>query len=194
MDTWLATERLALRRFTPADLGWVAGLFTDPDVMRYMGGPWDQEKIEDMFQVRMLDYYARHPGLGAWVTLEQSTGSAIGFHLLNYIQGESFIQVGYFIDKASWGKGFATEMATRLLRYGFSDLGLTQITAITHLENIGSQHVLLKAGLHRHGQRSFAHPAYAPHGPQAWFERGASDWLAEKDHLGGSGGIKGLGG
>lgn len=181
MDTWLSTERLALRRFTSADLGWVAELFSDPDVMRYVGGPWDRAKIEQMFQVRMLEYYDKHPGLGAWVTLEQSTGGVIGFHLLNYIQGESFVQVGYFINKSSWGKGFATEMATRLLRYGFSDLGLAQITAITHLENRASQHVLLKAGLHRHGQRSFAHPAYASHGPQAWFERDGSDWLAERD-------------
>jgi ribosomal-protein-alanine N-acetyltransferase len=186
MDTWLTTERLALRRFTQDDRGWVAELFSDPDVMRYVGGPWPRPKIDEMFEIRMLQYYDRHPGLGAWVTLEQSTDAVIGFHLLNYIQGESFIQVGYFIAKPAWGKGFATEMATRLLRYGFTDLGLPQITAITHLENRGSQHVLEKAGLHRHGERSFRHPAYAPHGPQAWFERDAADWLAERDHLGGS--------
>ena len=41
-----------------------------------------------------------------------------------------------------------------------------------------SQRVLLKAGLHRNGERAFAHPAYAPQGPLAWFERDAGEWLA----------------
>lgn len=37
--------------------------------------------------------------------------------------------------------------------------------------------MLLKAGLLRRGERSFAHPAYQQ-GPLAYFERDAADWLA----------------
>ena len=33
---WLQTARLALRRFTPADLDWLAALRADPEVMRYV--------------------------------------------------------------------------------------------------------------------------------------------------------------
>ena len=69
-------------------------------------------------------------------------------------------------------------MSIALLRYGFSQLQLPQINAITDFPNLVSQRVLLKAGLHRHGERSFAHPRYAD-GPFAWFERSAADWLAE---------------
>jgi RimJ/RimL family protein N-acetyltransferase len=68
-------------------------------------------------------------------------------------------------------------MAVCVLRYGFADLGLEKIAAITNLENLASQRVLLKAGLARHGERTFTHPALAPEGPMAWFEADRAGWL-----------------
>jgi ribosomal-protein-alanine N-acetyltransferase len=177
---WRTTERLALRRFTAADLDWLATLYGDADVMRYLGGPKDRAKVAELLNVRILQYYDVHPTLGIWMTIERSTGAALGFHLLNHIQGESLIQVGFFLSKAAWGRGFGTEMALALLRYGFVELALPRISGMTALDNRASQHVLLKIGLHRHGERAFPHPAYASAGPQAWFERDAIDWLAER--------------
>jgi [ribosomal protein S5]-alanine N-acetyltransferase len=179
-DFWLTTERLALRRFTAADLDWLANLYSDADVMRYVGGPKDRQAAADVLNVRILQYYDRHPGLGIWMTIERSTGAAVGFHSLNHIQGESQIQVGFFLCTSAWGKGFATEMGLALLRYGFIDLTVPHIAGITDLDNRASQHVLSKIGLRRNGERSFPHPAYASAGPMAWFERHATDWLAER--------------
>ena len=104
----------------------------------------------------------------------------IGFHLLFNIQGETIIQVGFGLAKSAWGKGYGTEMAAEVLRYGFEERALPRIVAIANLENHASQHVLLKIGLHRKGERSFPHPAYSAHGPLAWFERDREDWMAER--------------
>jgi RimJ/RimL family protein N-acetyltransferase len=82
---WLTTERLALRRFTPADLDWLAELYSDRDVMRYLGGVKDRSKAEELLNTRILQYYEEHPGLGVWMTVERATGTRIGFHLLNHI-------------------------------------------------------------------------------------------------------------
>jgi ribosomal-protein-alanine N-acetyltransferase len=173
------TERLALRCFTPDDLDMLDRMNSDEEVMRYVGGVKDRAKTEEMLKVRILAYYEQHPGLGVWATLERASGACVGMHLLNHIQGESFIQVGYVLFRDYWGRGYATEMSCALLRYGFKSLRLPQIVAITNLPNEASQRVLLKAGLHRNGERSFAHQAYADQGPLAWFERDAADWLAE---------------
>ena len=178
-ECWLATERLALRRITADDLDWLADLYTDADVARYVGGTKTRAEIADMLEVRILQYYDAHPGLGIWMTSDRATGAPLGLHLLNHIQGESLIQVGYVLSKPAWNRGIATEMARALLRYGFVDLALPRIVAITTLENRASQRVLLKIGLHRNGERAFPHPAYASAGPMAWFERDAADWLAE---------------
>ena len=61
---FLTTERLELRRMTPADHDWFSDLFRDPLVTRPLGGPFDQAKIDAMFAGRVLDYYDANPGLG----------------------------------------------------------------------------------------------------------------------------------
>ena len=175
----LSSERLVLRRFTQADLPLLIELNADPEVMRYVGGVQTPQQTRAMLESRILDYYQANPGLGVWATQLRDSGECIGFHLLNHIQGEEFIQVGYRLFPRHWGRGYATEMGVALLHYGYTRLQLPSIVAITHLHNRVSQQVLLKAGLHRHGERSFQHPAYASFGPLAWFERAAQDWLSE---------------
>jgi ribosomal-protein-alanine N-acetyltransferase len=179
-DFWLVTERLGLRRFTSSDTDWLAELYSDPEVTRYIGGTKDREQAEQLLNIRCLQYYDEHPGLGIWLTVERSTGTRVGFHLLNHIQGESLIQIGFTLVKQAWGRGIGTEMGTALLRYAFVELSLPRLVAIANLDNRASQRVLLKIGLHRHGERAFPHPAYASAGPMAWFERDAVDWLAER--------------
>lgn len=175
----LASERLLLRRFTPADLPLLSELNADPEVMRHLGGAVDSERTRAMLDTRILRYYEENPGLGIWATLLRDSGECIGFHLLNHIQGESLIQVGYRLFVRHWGKGYATEMSMALLDYGYRQLRLPRIVAIADLANHASQRVLLKAGLRRCGERSFAHPAYAAFGALAFFERAADDWLAQ---------------
>ena len=175
----LCSERLQLRRFTLADLPLLSELNADPEVMRHLGGAVDTDRTRAMLETRILKYYEENPGLGIWATQLRDSGECIGFHLLNHIQGESLIQVGYRLFPRYWGRGYATEMSVALLRYGYTQLGLRSIVAIADLDNLASQQVLLKSGLHRHGERSFPHPAYACYGPLAWFERDAQDWLAE---------------
>jgi RimJ/RimL family protein N-acetyltransferase len=174
----LTTDRLTLRRFTLEDLDLLDRLYSDPEVMRYVGGTKTRAQTETLLKVRVLEYYERFPGLGMWATLERATGACIGTHLLNHIQGETYIQVGYVLFEEYWGRGYATEMSIALLRYGFTELGLPEIFAITDLPNVASQRVLQKAGLERKGERSFAHPAYAASGLLAWFEGKAAAWLA----------------
>ena len=177
-DRWLTTERLALRRMTDRDLDWLAALYRDADVTRHLGGLKTREQVADMMRTRVIEYYDANPGLGVWMTLERATGNPVGFHLLNNIQGETIIQVGYGLLKPAWGKGYATEMAAAVLRYGFADLGLPRIAGIASLPNVASQRVLEKIGLERNGERAFPHPAYASSGPMAWFERERTDWLS----------------
>jgi len=177
---WLETARCQLRRFTPDDRDWLRELYADPEITRYLGGVKTAAQTDDLLQTRILDYYDANPGLGIWMTVERSTGTRLGFHLLNHIQGESIIQVGYSLTKPAWGRGFATEVAVAVLRHGFVTLGLPCIAGMASLGNMASQRVLQKIGLERRGERAFPHPAYAAEGPMAWFERERDAWLAER--------------
>lgn len=175
-DDSLVSERLAVRRFTIADADLFTRLYGDPEVMRYCGGTLAPEAATTVLRERILEYYPRFPGLGMWATIERASGECIGMHLLAHVRGESDIQVGYLLFPRFWGRGYATEMAGRLLDYGFRDLAIPQIVAITDQPHVASQQVLLKIGLRRKGERLL--PQYHAE-PMAWFERDAGDWLAE---------------
>lgn len=162
---------------TESDFDWLVALYSDEEVTRYLGGIKTREQVAEMLRTRIIEYYETNPGLGVWMTVERATGDRVGFHLINNIQGETIIQIGYGLAKAAWGKGYATEMAAALLRYAFVDLNLPKIAGMANLPNVASQRVLAKIGLERRGERSFPHPAYASQGPMAWFEGERDVWL-----------------
>ena len=147
--------------------------------MRYLGGTINAEANRAMLRERILRFYEEHPGLGLWATMVKRTGECAGFHLLNHVKGETLVQLGYRLFPQAWGLGYATEMGRALLRYGYEQLGLESIMANTHRDNLESQRVLLKCGLHRRGERAYAHPDLAPFGLIPYFERRREDWLTE---------------
>ncbi|MFI1202578.1 GNAT family N-acetyltransferase [Streptomyces sp. NPDC020883] len=146
MDTFLTTDRLALRPFTDteADLDLVVELDSDPEVMRYITGgrPMTREEIRAESFARML------PG-GFWATHLRATGEFLGWHCLRPLRGApaGSADLGYRLRKAAWGRGFATEGAHALVAKGFGELGYDRITANTMYVNSGSRHVMEKCGL-----------------------------------------------
>ena len=175
----LTSRRLRLRRFTGEDFPWLAAAYADHEVARFIGGTKTVDECRALFEQRFLAYYDQHPGLGVWLTCKRDDGERIGFHLLNHIQGEPLVQVGYALLKPWWGCGYATEMCRALVHYGAASYGLRTVVAIANLDNHASHRVLLKSGLARKADRSFPHAAYAAQGALAYFERDAAEWLAE---------------
>ena len=55
-------------------------------------------------------------------------------------------ELGFLLLQTFWGQGLATEVANRLIRYGFDDLGLDSIASTTDIDNFASIRVLEKLG------------------------------------------------
>ena len=141
----IETERLLLRKFRPDDLDELAKLFSDPDVMRYVGNgqPIDRDESE-----RALKSIIRHwesQGFGRWAVVNKQTREFIGFGGLRSLFDTP--EVVYHFSKANWGKGLATELARATLRFGFEDRGLDRIVAVAKPENSASIHVMQKLGM-----------------------------------------------
>ena len=72
----LADDRASrVATFHAGRLDWLADLYSDRDVTRYLGGVKDRARTEELLNTRILQYYDEHPGLGIWVTVERATGS-----------------------------------------------------------------------------------------------------------------------
>lgn len=63
------------------------------------------------------------------------------------LDGTPEAEIGYILARAYWGRGYATEAASASLRYGFEQLGLERIVAVTRPDHLVSQQVLRKLGM-----------------------------------------------
>ena len=152
MTVLLQTVRLSLRRFTRDDIDNVLLISGDAEVMRYIGdGATDDREGAKNRLARFMSHYEKYPGLGYWVAEKISTREFIGWFALKYIPKTVEVEVGYLLLKSAWGHGFATEGAAALLAYGFDEIGLNRIVAVTHVENTASQNVIKKIGLRDRG-------------------------------------------
>ena len=60
-------------------------------------------------------------------------------------------EIGYWIGKPYWGRGYATEAARAIIRYGFETLEMNRIYALHFTGNPASGRVMQKAGMQFEG-------------------------------------------
>jgi [ribosomal protein S5]-alanine N-acetyltransferase len=142
----LATDNLLLRPFRMDDLGDLTEYHTNRQVQQgydINGEPWSDEQISD----RLKSYIAaiEEFGFSRWkVTLKD--GGFAGRASLCWYDDES-VEIGYGLMPEFWGKGFAQEVATTLVRWGFENLSISRIVAFTFVGNQRSQRLLKTLGL-----------------------------------------------
>jgi len=142
----IETERLLLRMFRPDDLDNLAGLFSDPEVMRYVaeGDTVNREETDKALH-SMIKHWETH-GFGRWAAVDRLTHEFVGFGGLRSLLGTP--EVVYHFAPAHWGKGLATELARASLRFGFEERSFDRIVAIAKPQNVASIHVMEKLGMH----------------------------------------------
>jgi RimJ/RimL family protein N-acetyltransferase len=149
-EVFLTTERLVLRRFTPADEDDLVDLNSDPDVVFYINGgrPIPRAEIRDDLSFH-VEYYDSHLGFGHWAADERATGEFLGwFHFRpRRADPPDQAELGYRLRRSAWGRGYATEGSRALIARGFTDFGVNRVYAETMVVNTGSRRVMEKAGL-----------------------------------------------
>lgn len=68
------------------------------------------------------------------------------------------VEVGWRLAHEAWGFGYATEAAKEVLRFGFEELGLSEIVSFTVPENLRSRRVMERLGMTRDPRDDFDHP------------------------------------
>ncbi len=144
----LATERLLLRSWRPADRAALAALNADPRVMEWFPAtlsPQESDAVAEVIERRL-----RHQGWGFWAVEIRGGAEFIGFVGLNPAEetlGYPAVEIGWRLAAEHWGHGYAPEAARASLRFGFDTLGLDQIVALTAVGNVKSRRVMEKIGM-----------------------------------------------
>ena len=145
--TVIETDRLILRPWLASDAESLYALAKDPEVGPRAG--WPPHASVQGSALIIATVFAV-PEVYAIVLRE--TGELIGCvgfnegNAANMPLAKDELELGYWIGRPYWGRGYATEAARALVEYGFHDLELSCILAAYYDGNDRSRHVLDKLG------------------------------------------------
>ncbi len=152
--TVLAADRIALRRFAPADLDGFVRYRSDPEVARYQG--WDAPYPRSSGHRLIAGMAERHPDTaGQWfqyAMVLRSTNEFIGDCASGTDADDPRLaEIGFTLRPEYQGHGYATEGARALLGYLFGARGKHRVTARCDARNAASVRVLERLGMRREG-------------------------------------------
>ena len=151
----LRTERLILDAWQSSDWTAFRPIAQDPEVMRDITGgiPWTDEQVR-RFVNRQVELYAER-GFCRWRVLDPATSELMGFCGVGFWGKELDPEIGWWLAKRHWARGFATEAAQCALRDIFGRVGLGRVVSIARPGNTASRKVMEKLGMRF--ERQFQH-------------------------------------
>jgi RimJ/RimL family protein N-acetyltransferase len=161
----IETARLVLRSWRGGDRAAYHAIERDPEVMRYLGPLVSRAESEAAID-RMIAAQAAN-GFCFWAVERREDKALLGFCGLlpakPPIEGE--IEIGWRLAREAWGHGYALEAAQASLGWGWSNLDVPSIVAITVPANRRSWGLMERLGMVRVPDGDFDHPDLAEDEP-----------------------------
>jgi len=148
----LETERLRLRPFTLDDAPTVQQLAGDPaiaDTTLNIPHPYLDGMAENWINTH-ADALASRKSITYAITSRQD-GALLGAIGLTINRQDRRAEMGYWMGKPFWDRGYTTEAARALLAFGFNELDLNRIHASYLVRNPASGRVMEKMGMRHEG-------------------------------------------
>ena len=160
----LRTDRLLLRQWTAADREPFARFNADPRVMAYF--PSTLSRAESDGLADLAENHIARNGWGLWAVDVPGVTSFAGFIGLGRPRFDAHftpcVEIGWRLGPEFWGRGYATEGARAVLRFGFDTLGLSEIVSFTTETNLPSRRVMERIGMTHDPRDDFDHPGLPP--------------------------------
>ena len=152
LDTVLKTIRLRLRAvsFSAIDLVWSASRISGFN----SGMVWDPPQTkEELIPITEKNLAAWIEGVSYTFTIDlHETKTPVGRVAIRYIDNKRSWNIGYWIHPVHWNKGYATEAALAVIKFGFSELSASKITTAHAIFNAPSKRVIEKLGFQFTGE------------------------------------------
>lgn len=147
----LTSARLRLRAFRLDDLPAAVAMWSDPEVVKFIGGTARTEAQVWTASMRSFGYWAVL-GYGFWVMADKQTDRYLGE--LGFLEGLREVSPGYVgtpeagwaISQDNWGMGYASEGLALILQWADQNLHSERTVCLIDLPNLASQRVAQKNG------------------------------------------------
>lgn len=150
----LETNRLFLRRMTNADVEYVYAMRSDRDVMHFIREVETSRGATESW-IDLISSRWEMERIGFCAVIEKSSKRFAGWCGLWRLKETGEIEVGYALLKEFWGRGFAVEASEAFLDYGFEELKVEKIVAVTDPANKNSRRVMEKLGMNFDGTGNY---------------------------------------
>lgn len=144
----LETDRLVMRKLKVSDYADMFEYSKQDVVTKYL--LWrshpDARYTRDYLAFIQSQY--RSGNFFDWALVEKTSGKMIGtcgFARLDF--ENNLAEIGYVINPAFWGKGYATESVRKVIEFGFERMNLHRIEARYIIGNEVSRSVMEKCGM-----------------------------------------------
>jgi RimJ/RimL family protein N-acetyltransferase len=148
----LDTERLTLRPFTAHDafdVERLAGMREIADTTLNIPHPYPHGGAAEW--IRLHDPAWSEGTSATFAIVGKKTGALVGAVSLIIKREHRRGELGYWIARDCWNRGYATEASQRMTDFGFEVLGLHRIEARHFLRNPASGRVMEKLGMQHEG-------------------------------------------
>ncbi|MGB3722756.1 MAG: GNAT family N-acetyltransferase [Pacificimonas sp.] len=163
----IETERLILREWREEDRAPFAALNADPDVMASLGPVMTRRESDAL--VDDLIGRASEKGHSFMPLIRKNDGAFLGFNgICTATVRQSFDglpEIGWRLNRESWGKGYATEAARGALEWAWAELGAAHVISITSVNNTRSRAVMERIGMTQRAELDFDYPGMPKNNP-----------------------------
>lgn len=143
----MRSPRLTYRPITSSDASRIATLAGDWDIARMTS------RIPHPYSLVDADLWIASIEADEFVRAIEYEGAMVG--AVGYIQHEPRqAEIGYWVGRPWWGRGFATEAARTLMDHCFAEAGFVRLTCGHFVDNPASARVIAKLGFRRIGKGS----------------------------------------
>lgn len=148
----IETARLKLRTLTPGDVDDVYGIYSDPIAMEHYPSTRTREETIERIEVNLQRY--EELGHGFWACVRKDDDAFLGNCglLVQDVEGESLIEVGYHFLRKHWGHGYASEAAIACRDHAFETLDIDRVISLIVDANTPSIKVARRNGMTLRGQ------------------------------------------
>lgn len=149
MTVQIETARLIGRHIVDSDVARLRILHNDERVMATLSATGKKlSRTETAGTLGRFMVASDDVGRGVWVFHTRNDGTFAGYcGAMKYMEnGLNDTQVLYAVPWAEWKKGYASEMATAIIKHLFKSSGLSEIISFTAPNNAASRRVMEKCG------------------------------------------------
>jgi RimJ/RimL family protein N-acetyltransferase len=144
----LETERLRIRPWRPdADRAAFTAMTDDPEVTRFVHGgtAYSADEIDEFF-ARQARQLAEH-GVCMGALVEKGSEAVIGVAGIQPLGTTGNLEIGWWLRRDCWGRGYATEAGGAAMRHVLDTLARPRVVAIIDPENQPSKRVVARLGM-----------------------------------------------